>query len=315
MEELNVRHIGRFGQIGVCLGRLYRMFVFQSDWKVLPMAAVIAALVSIAIGRSAFVTMEGTQFGTFALTCVCIWNGFFNSIQVICRERPIIKREHRAGLHMTSYVLAHMIYQMTLCIAQAIITLSICHIVGMPLPNTGVLLPENPAAEIAITLFLVTYAADMMALMVSAIVHTTTSAMTVMPFLLIIQLLFSDGYFSLPASISGITNLMISKWGMQCLCVQGNFNSLPTYSLWNTLVNVGGDVDLGPFTMKDFLAMLQENGGREVIIQKMSELGQKADYASTIANVLGCWGYLVLFAIVFAFVTIAFLEFIDRDRR
>ena len=47
--------------------------------------------------------MEGTLMGAFAIACVCIWTGSFNSIQVICRERDVIKREHRAGMHISSY--------------------------------------------------------------------------------------------------------------------------------------------------------------------------------------------------------------------
>ena len=82
------------------------------------MAAIIAALVSMVIRKDFFLTMEGNLKGAFALTCVAIWNGCFNSIQSVCRERPIIKREHRSGMHISSYVASHMIYQFALCLAQ-----------------------------------------------------------------------------------------------------------------------------------------------------------------------------------------------------
>ena len=104
-----IRHKGRLAQTGIYLGKFLRMFIYQSDWKVLPMAAIIAGVVTFVVGSNLFVTQEGTLTGSFALVCVCIWNGFFNSIQVVCREREIIKREHRAGLHMSSYVGAQMI--------------------------------------------------------------------------------------------------------------------------------------------------------------------------------------------------------------
>ena len=113
-----IKHIGRVEQTVIYLGKLFRMFILQSDWKVVPMAAVIAGVVCFVVGDNLFKTMEGTLLGTFALSCICIWNGFFNSIQVICRERAIIKREHRAGLHMSSYVAANMIYQAFLCLSQ-----------------------------------------------------------------------------------------------------------------------------------------------------------------------------------------------------
>ena len=115
-----LRYRGRIAQTWIYLKKLIRMFVYQNDWKMLPMSALIAGLVTFAVGGSLFHTQEGTMSGCFALVCVCIWNGFFNSIQSVCRERSIIKREHRAGLHMSSYIMAQMIYQLMLCVGQTI---------------------------------------------------------------------------------------------------------------------------------------------------------------------------------------------------
>ncbi len=116
MSDMNSRqfkalHRGRGAQVWIYLGKLLRMFVYQSDWKVLPMAALIAGLVGMVIRKKMFLNMEGTIMGSFALVCVCIWNGCFNSIQVICRERDGVKREHRSGMHISSYICAHMLYQ------------------------------------------------------------------------------------------------------------------------------------------------------------------------------------------------------------
>ena len=38
----DVKRKGRIYQTGIYLGKFFRMFVYQSDWKVMPMAAVIA---------------------------------------------------------------------------------------------------------------------------------------------------------------------------------------------------------------------------------------------------------------------------------
>ncbi|MGX8684149.1 MAG: hypothetical protein ACSW78_02605, partial [Lachnospiraceae bacterium] len=116
------RHRGRLAQIPIYLGKDFRMFIFQTDWKVLPMSALIAGMIGFVVGENMFVTMEGTFQCSLALTCICIWNGFFNSIQSVCRERPIIKREHRSGMHISSYIIAHLIYQMFLCVMQAMLT-------------------------------------------------------------------------------------------------------------------------------------------------------------------------------------------------
>ena len=149
-----LKYTGRLGQTFIYLLKLLRIFIFQSDWIVLPMAAVIAAMVSIAVGSGLFQTMEGTLQGTFALCCVGIWNGFFNSIQSICRERDVLKREHRAGLHITSYVLAHTIYQTLLCALQTAITLTVCHLCGVYFRPESVVLGSF-TADLFITVFLI----------------------------------------------------------------------------------------------------------------------------------------------------------------
>ncbi|MBP3279906.1 MAG: ABC transporter permease, partial [Butyrivibrio sp.] len=64
--EYKTKHRGRVFQTFIYLGKLFRMFLFQNDWKVLPMAAVIAGLVSFTVGKNLFKTMEGTLMGTFA---------------------------------------------------------------------------------------------------------------------------------------------------------------------------------------------------------------------------------------------------------
>ena len=122
-RQMLIRHRGRGAQVRIYLGKMLRMFIYQNDWKVLPMAALIAGLVGMVIRTRLFVNMEGTLMGAFALVMVCIWNGCFNSIQVICRERDVIKREHRSGMHISSYIVSHMLYQALLCLAQTAVTL------------------------------------------------------------------------------------------------------------------------------------------------------------------------------------------------
>lgn len=313
-KQKELEYTGRIGQTFVYLGKLFRMFIFQSDWKVIPMAALIAGLVSMAIGNGLFTTQEGTLQGTFALACVCIWNGFFNSIQVICRERPIIKREHRAGMHITSYVAAHLIYQFVLCIAQSIITIVVLNFTQVKL-DLPPLVSEDFKVDLFITLLLITFSADTLALLVSAIVHSTTTAMTVMPFLLIVQLVFA-GFFSLPDTLQDLSNTMISKWGVQCLCAIGNYNEQPAVVIWNKLAASGKSIELAAgYTMWDVIHEVEAHGYRDQVLAELGKANYNAKYESTVENVFKCWGSLLIFAFIFSFATVAFLEYIDRDKR
>ena len=313
-EAKTARHKGRLAQTFIYLGKFLRMFVYQNDWKVLPMGAIIAAVVTFVVGANLFKSQEGTKLGVFALVCVCIWNGFFNSIQVVCREREIIKREHRAGLHMSSYVAAQMIYQLLLCAAQTAVTLIICNLTGVVIPKAGVV-TSSGLLDTGITILLITYAADMMALMVSCIVRNTTTAMTTMPFLLIFQLVFSGGFFDLNGFAEKIQYLTISHWGMNSLCSIGRYNDQPMVSLWNMLVRFKDIEILGGTPLKDLLIEMEENGGREQFLLWAGQQNQLTEFASTPENVITCWAILLLMLLVFVIAAIIALEFIDRDKR
>jgi len=229
-----IRHRGRLEQIRIYLGKFVRMFIYQSDWKVFPMAILISALVSMVVRRDFFITMEGTLKGAFALTCVCIWNGCFNSIQVICRERDIIKREHRSGMHISSYITSHMIYQAVICAVQVLLTIWACSKMGIKFPKEG-LVSGSFRLELFVSMFLITFAADMMSLFISAVARTTTAAMTVMPFVLIFQLVFSGGIFNLPTWAETFSNLTISNYGLSVIAAQGDYNKLPMATVWNAV--------------------------------------------------------------------------------
>ncbi len=364
------RYRGRLAQIPIYFGKHLRSFVYLNDWKVLPMAAIIAAVVSMVVKNDCFLTVEGTFKGALALTCVAIWNGCFNSVQVICRERQIVKREHRSGLHISSYIISHMLYQALLCIAQTAVTLYVCKIIGIHFPEKGFMTPYM-MFDMGITLFLVSYSADMLSLLISAVARTTTAAMTVIPFVLIFQLVFSGGMFSLPSWASNVSDYSISRYGIACLNAQAGYNELPTVTVWNTMSrirysNLEGDISVGQIldfledesnpaavrfrqktvseteTVGDLvdeiaaLPEIRENRdrsfhfsvsvdeiiravGEDKVRERIGEMSSAAAripaYATTRENILDCWGNLIGFSLLFAFLAMVVLEFIDRDKR
>ncbi len=231
-RQMKILHGGRVTQFWISFGKMLRMFVYQNDWKVLPMAALIAGLVGMVVRNMEFLGMEANLMGSFALVMMCIWNGCFNSIQVICRERDVIKREHRSGMHISSYVVSHMLYQALLCLLQTGVAVYVTKIVGVKYPSQG-LFTKWLIVDFGITMFLITYASDMMALWVSSLARNTTVAMTVMPFLLIFQLIFSGGMLQLPEWGEPITDYTISGQGFRAIMAQSNYNSLPMAMLWN----------------------------------------------------------------------------------
>ena len=309
------RYPGRLAQIPIYFGKLWRMFIYQSDWKVLPMAAIIAGVVTFAVGENLFKTQEGTTTGCFALVCVCIWNGFFNSIQVICRERPIIKREHRAGLHITSYIAAHLLYQIILCAAQTGILILVCHMAGITFPTKS-LVTKYFLLDLGITLFLITFAADCMSLAISSLVRNTTTAMTLMPFMLIFQLIFSGGLIPLNGGAEKLTSLTISKWGLNCLCTLGDFNSQKMVTLWNTIHKFQNVEFEGAYPVRIVMQKIQQQpGGVDAFCIASGSYTTKSEYLFTTENVLRNWTPLLIYAAVFIVLAILLLKAVDKDQR
>ena len=333
-NQYKVHHRGRFRQIPIYLGKFFRSFVFLNDWKVLPMAALIAALVAFVASSGMFQTMEGTALSTMAITCICLWNGCFNSIQVVCRERDIVKREHRSGMYIFSYISAHMIYQAFLCLLQSIITIVVFYYSGMDFPIAGLVTPWF-LVDFGITLFLITYAADMMSLMISCIVRNTTAAMTVMPLVLIFQLVFSGIMFSLNGAAAAFKKFTIAHWGMRSICTLANYNSLPMVSVWNQIFKFrdydvladypelesalesvpGIDQNLIHKPISALVDYMEQNGLQNEFMMKTAQSQINADYTYSAGNVGYCWLMLLAFVVVFALLAMFFLNRVDKDKR
>ena len=282
MAEMNVntakrrfmaRHRGRGAQVFIYLGKLLRMFIYQNDWKVLPMAALIAGLVGMVIRKKFFINMEGTVMGAFAMVCVCIWNGCFNSIQVICRERDVIKREHRSGMHISSYIVAHMLYQALLCVLQVGVTLFVTSRVGVRYPAEGVI-SKWFIVDFGISMFLITYASDMMSLWVSSLSHTTTTAMTIMPFVLIFQLVFSGGMLSLPAWTKPLTNFTISNPGLKVVACQADVNHRPYATIADLIKKMRDNEIGGTVTLGQVLDLLDDRDNATVAEIRSKQIGK-----------------------------------------
>ena len=333
-SSYQLKHVGRIGQIRICLGKLFRMFVYQNDWKVVLMAAVITTVVALVMKPNMNVNMEGTAMGSFAFVCVFVWNGFFNSIQVICRERPIVKREHRSGLHMSSYIAAHMIYQGFLCLLQTIVALFVMQYAGVKMPTEGVF-TVTPQIDYFITIFLITFSADMVALFVSSIAKNSTLAMTIVPFLMIFQLVFSGSFFNLQGIALKATDFTISKWGVNSMCAIGEYNDLPMTSIW-TALNKMRNMSLSDFdvetyapdtqiiinatnadtkTIGNVLDEIEQSGHKEDVLLRCGKENYYTPYESTQENLMNCWGNLVVYGLVFAALSMISLEFIDKDKR
>ena len=273
-RRFRAHHRGRGAQVFIYLGKLLRMFVYQNDWKVLPMAALIAGLVGMVIRRRMFVNMEGTLMGAFAVVCVCIWNGCFNSIQVICRERDVIKREHRSGMHISSYICSHMLYQLFICIAQVGVTLYVTMLTGVKYDMGTPMITPWFIVDFGISMIMITYASDMLSLWISTLARTTTTAMTIMPFVLIFQLVFSGGMLTLPEWTKSLTPFTISNPGLKVIAAQADTNNRP-YATIASMVSKMRDNEIGgTVTLGQVLDLMADEDNPTVAEIRSKEIGK-----------------------------------------
>lgn len=305
------RREGRIGQIKVYVGKFFRIFKNERDWKVIVFAIIVTLLLSVVLGDTMFVKKEGTRSGFFAIVTSCIWIGIFNSIQTICREREIIKREHRTGLHMTSYVAAHVIYQGIICIVQTL-AMAVIYSLFMEFPKKG-LVTGSFFLDFYITLFLVLFSSDMLGLVVSSLVKSTTAAMTVMPFILIIQLIFSGSIFPITGNAKLISDLTISRWGQRVLCIEANMNEIPS-ELLDSEIAMFESID-GVQELKELLPDKITDKLHKNLESFLHDYTYRKIYSYEAELVYRRWGYLLIFALAYAVIAVISLEFIDRDKR
>lgn len=218
---------------------------------------------------------------SLAITCACLWNGCFNSIQVICRERGVIKREHRNGMHISSYIVAHMMYQALLCFAQTVISLYVFRLIKVSFPERGVFFTSF-SVEFLISMFLITYAADMMSLWISCLARTTTAAMTIMPVVLIFQLVFSGGMMTLPSEFEPVRNFTISSWGIKLVSAESDYNNQPLATAWNALWGMRDTELNASFTVGQALDFIEESNDKTVRSFREAKLVDDDDLLGTI---------------------------------
>lgn len=222
MEE---KHSSRLKQTRVCFARCFRAFVNDKGWKILISVVLITLIICSVTGANMFVTFWDTKNGAFTLVCACIWIGLFNSIRTICRERDILKHDHRTGLHMSAYLTAHWLYEACLCFVEAIpVTLIVCLINRNHFIKEGVI--TSPVIELFVTFFLILLGSDALALLISSLVTNENTAMTVMPFALIIELVMAGQIFALEGAAEKFSKATISRWGLNAICVSSNVNAM-----------------------------------------------------------------------------------------
>ena len=186
--------------------------------------AIIGALLSVVADDRVFDIYESTQSMMFSLSCSAIWIGLFNTIQEVCKERVILKREYMANLKLPMYILSKVAVQTLLAAVQAVI-LTLIFLFAIGKEREGIFL-DNFTPEILLTIWLTIMASMAMGLVISSVVRSGDKAMTLAPFVLIVQLLFSGILFELKGASKVFSWFTASRWSVEALGSIADMNSL-----------------------------------------------------------------------------------------
>ena len=133
----------------------------------------------------------------------------------------------------------------------------------MKYPDQG-LFTHWMIVDFGISMFLITYASDMMSLWISSLSHSTTAAMTIMPFVLIFQLVFSGGMMSLPAWTHYITPFTISNPALKVMASQGDYNHRPVMTIWNQMNKMRDREVSATISLRQVLSILQSKDNETI---------------------------------------------------
>ena len=221
------KQVSAIKQLGVLTARYFEL-IWNDKQRLtllLMQPLLIALLLKVVAKSETFKVFGATQSIMFALSCSGIWIGLFNTIQEICKERPILKREYMGNLRLWTYIISKYIVQGVICLTQATILTTVFLCLMKHAPKKALFMP-TPQLEIWVTMFLTIYASAAMGLIVSAVVRNGDRAMAIAPFVLIIQLLFSGVLFELKGMSKKISLVTVSRWAMEGLGNITNLNAL-----------------------------------------------------------------------------------------
>lgn len=201
-------------QTAVLTGRYFSL-MFRDIKRLLLLllqAPLLGVLLYLVADDNIYEQYEMTKAVLFALACCAFWIGILNSIQEVCKERTILKREYLSGLSMTAYILSKFIVLGFFCLLQSGLLLgTVGALIG--LPQDGIFL--SGWLEMYISVFLTAFSATSMGLFVSSLFNNADRAMTVAPILLMPQILFSGLAFQLSGAIEKVSYLVSCRWAME----------------------------------------------------------------------------------------------------
>ncbi|MDP6354425.1 MAG: FHA domain-containing protein [Planctomycetota bacterium] len=202
-------------QVPVFLHRMSKLII--RDPKnlaiLLGQAPVIAGLIALVFGTQ---KMESTAQkiaphvkACFLMSISAIWFGCTNSAKEIVKELPVYLRERAINLRLPAYLFSKILLLSLLSFFQCLV---------LVLVVSPALELEGDLARRLVTLFMTSVSGLAMGLTISAIVNNNDKAMSIVPLVLIPQVILAGAIIKLTSAIDEIASLtIISYWSYDSL--------------------------------------------------------------------------------------------------
>ncbi len=189
-------------------------------------APIIGLVLALVAGDNIFA--EGkppitTQRVLFILAIVSVWLGCSNAAREITKEHPIYLRERLVNLRVLPYVMSKVVVLATLCLVQSLTLIGIV-MLRCGVPDSGAFLPAP--LELIISTWLTTLGGLGMGLLISALVSNSDKAASIVPILLVPQIILAGLIFPLEGAGKGLSYGIVSKWSIESLGTSANLNRL-----------------------------------------------------------------------------------------
>jgi ABC-type multidrug transport system ATPase subunit len=223
-----VRRTGQMRQFFI-LARRYLEIVWRDRRNLVLMlmqAPIIAWLLAVVFDPDIFDVVNGNfvQARTllFLMVCCSIWFGTSNAAREICKERAIYRRERSANLKIAPYVFSKVAVLFILCVIQSASMVFIIRS-RIALPDLGPVMLE----KIFLILLLASVGGLATGLLLSALVSNPDKAGSLVPIILIPQLVLAGALIPLKGFAQDVSYLMLSKWGYEMIGQATRLQELP----------------------------------------------------------------------------------------
>ena len=213
-------------QAGVLTGRYLRTFgrdrrnLFIVFGQVPLIALAILGLFSSDVFSRARSPDDAAHL-LFVMVTITIWLGLLDAARELIKERDVFKRERAVGLRVSAYVASKLTLLSVVVMLQVG---TLCALVFFFRP-----LHEEPAvyAGVISTLLLTGLVAIGLGLLTSTLASSQDQAISLVPLMLVPQLLFAGGLIplvKLSGLVAALTNLVFAKWAFALLGTLIDFN-------------------------------------------------------------------------------------------